>query len=473
MDTRVITGGTVVTATQTFKADIRVEEGRIAAVAQGLPTAGLKTIDASGCFVLPGGVDVHTHFDLTVNGLKVADGFETGTISAICGGTTTIVEHPGFTKEGSLFTPFSQTQEHALNHAVTDYGIHGVVSRVDENTATDIHTLIKKGVPSVKVYTTYAGRLEKEGLATVLAAMGKEKGLVAVHAEDHDAIGQLTAKLQQENRVSPPHHPISRPDWCEAKAIEELIALSRAANNAPLYIVHLSTKAGLEVIRKAKAQGLPIYAETCPQYLLLTDENYNRTGNEALQFVMSPPLRKQKDCDALWAGLADGTIDTVATDHCYFSLQQKTERGSRTVFECPGGIPGAETRLVLLWSEGVAKNRLTMNRFVELVSTAPAQIMGLAPAKGDIAIGADADIVIWNPTIQRTLSAKGLAHQGDYTPFADIIVTGWPQTVLLRGIPAVKDNTFIGHAGMGRYIPRTLNTDVLNTRNTNAPRRIP
>jgi dihydropyrimidinase len=457
MSALVITGGTVVTATQTIRADVRVENGRIAEAGPTLNVDNAQVMDATGCFILPGGVDVHTHFDLTVNGLKVSDGFELGTMSALCGGTTTIVEHPGFVEDGSLFTPLADTRTHALNRACTDYGVHGVVSRVDENTPDDLATLVHGGVPSVKVYTTYAGRLNDDELSTVLAAMGREHGLVTVHAENHAAITQLTADLRAKGQTTPPAHPASRPGWCEAEAVQRLIALSRAADNAPLYIVHLSTKAGLEHVRAAKAEGLPVYAETCPHYLLLTDERYQRPGSEALQYVMSPPLRTPEDCEALWQGLADGTIDTVATDHCCFSLQQKIERGGNNVFDCPGGIPGAETRLPLLWSEGVAKNRLTMNRFVELVSTAPARIMGLAPAKGDIAPGADADIVIFDPHATRTLSPETLAHPADYTPFAGIEVSGWPRAVLLRGMLGAREGRFTGQPGMGQYMPRTPN----------------
>ncbi len=457
MNALVISGGTVVTATQTIRSDVRVEDGRITHVGPDLSTDKATQIDAAGCFVLPGGVDVHTHFDLTVNGLKVSDGFRDGTMAALCGGTTTIVEHPGFPEDGSLFTPLADARTNALHNAVTDYGVHGVVSQVNGNTPEDLATLAHGGVPSVKVYTTYDGRLNDDQLTTVLSSMGRENGLVTVHAENHAAIAELTKSLRARKELSPRSHPASRPGWCEAEAIQGLITLAKAAGNAPLYIVHLSTRAGLEHIRKARSEGLPVYAETCPQYLLLTDERYERPTNEALQYVMAPPLRTGEDCEALWEGLADGTIDTVATDHCCFSLQQKLDRGSRDIFACPGGIPGAETRLPLLWSEGVQKNRLTMNRFVELVSTAPARIMGLSPLKGDIAPGADADLVIFDPHATRILSPETLAHPADYTPFAGMEVSGWPRTVLLRGMVGAQDGTFVGQPGMGHYVPRTLN----------------
>ncbi|WP_147820689.1 dihydropyrimidinase [Salidesulfovibrio onnuriiensis] len=454
-----VKGGTVVTSTETLKADVRVENGRIAGVGADLSSHEAHIIDATGKLVLPGGVDVHTHFNLEVGGLKVADGFHEGTRSAACGGTTTIVEHPGFTEDGSITAPIANYRKQAQNNCVTDYALHGVVAKVGENTKDDLAALVREGIPSVKVYMTYAGRLNDEEMIRVLEIMKAEHGLVTVHAENHEVIAELTRRLKDEGRLAPTSHPLSRPGYCEAEAVERMIALSRAAGNAPLYIVHLSTGAGLEAIRRAKAEGLPVYAETCPQYLLLTDDEYAREGDDALKYVLSPPLRKREDCEALWQGLADGSIDTVATDHCSFNLSQKTARGRDNIFACPGGIPGAETRLPLLYSEGVAKGRITLNRFVELVSTAPARIMGLAPAKGDIAPGADADIVILDPERKVTISPETLCHNADYNPYEGFVATGWPETVLLRGEAIIENNEFREREALGRFIERSRFTE--------------
>lgn len=454
MSAVLVKGGTVVTATETLTADVRVENGRIAEVGPSLASNGAVIIDATGKLVLPGGVDVHTHFNLEVNGLRVADGFLEGTRSAVCGGTTTIVEHPGFTDDGSLFTPLIAYRDDALGTCVTDYALHGVVAAVEERTGQDLAILVKEGIPSVKVYMTYAGRLADEEIATVLSAMKRANGLVTVHAENHEVITALTAELRAEGKLEATSHPLSRPASCEAEAVERMIALSRAAGNAPLYIVHLSTGAGLDAVRKAKAEGLPVYAETCPQYLLLTEERYAEPGDAALTYVMSPPLRTQEDCDALWQGLADGSIDTVATDHCSFNLSQKIERGRDNIFACPGGAPGAETRLPLLYSEGVEKGRISLNRFVELVSTAPARIMGLAPAKGEIVPGADADIVILDPGKDKIISADTLCHTADATPFEGFRVTGWPETVMLRGEVLVRNGEYLEREPMGRPLKR-------------------
>ncbi len=450
-----VKGGTVVTSTETQTADVCVKNGRITEVGPALSCKEAKLIDATGKLVLPGGVDVHTHFNLEVNGLKVADGFFEGTRAAACGGTTTIVEHPGFTPDGSLFAPIANYRKDALGNCVTDYALHGVVSKVGEDTGQELARLMADGIPSVKAYMTYAGRLDDDAIIAVLKAMKRERGLLTVHAENHEVIAELSGQLRDAGRLGPASHPLSRPDYSEGEAVERMIALARAAGNAPLYIVHLSTGVGLEAVRRAKAQGLPVYAETCPQYLLLTDERYSAPGDEALKYVLSPPLRKQEDCEALWQGLADGSIDTVATDHCSFNLSQKTERGRDDIFACPGGAPGVETRLPLLYSEGVKKGRLSLNRFVELVSTAPARLMGLAPAKGEIAPGADADIVIFDPKRKITISPATLRHNADYNPFEGFEVAGWPETVLLRGEAIIEKGKHTAREAMGRELKRT------------------
>ena len=455
MNQVLVKGGTVAGATTTLKADVRIENGRIAEVGANLSSEKAKVIDATGKLVLPGGVDVHTHFNLEVGGLKVADGFLEGTRSAVCGGTTTIVEHPGFTEDGSISAPIATYRMEALGNCVTDYALHGVVARVGENTRDDLAKLVREGISSVKVYMTYAGRLNDDDILRVLEIMKAEHGLVTVHAENHATITALTKKFKDAGRTAPIDHPLSRPGTCEGEAVARVIDLSRAAGKAPLYIVHLSTRLGLEAVRKAKAEGLPVYAETCPQYLLLTDREYARQGDDALKCVMSPPLRKDDDRQALWQGLADGTIDTVATDHCAFTLSQKIARGGNDIFACPGGIPGVETRLPLLFSEGVAKGRIGLNRFVELVSTAPARIMGLSPAKGEIAPGADADIVILDPEKEVILSPQTLCHNADYTPFEGFTVKGWPETLLLRGEVIVENGNCLEREPMGRFIERS------------------
>jgi dihydropyrimidinase len=449
-----VTDGTVVSSTTDLQADIRIEEGRIAAIGKHLDRDGCRIIEGSGCLVLPGGVDVHTHVNLSVGAEKVSDGFYHGTRAALHGGTTCIVEHPGFGPDGcGLFHQPDQYRREADPEAVADYGLHGVIQHVNDRVLADIAHLGETGISSVKVYLTYSGRLTDEEIIAVLQAAHRAGVLVCFHAENHAIVTALTGKLRQGNCSDPALHPRSRPDYAEAEAVYRLIQLARAAGEVPIYIVHLSTAAGLDVIKKARDEGSVVYAETCPQYLCLTDQCYNEA--DGLKYIMAPPLRRAEDCQALWQGLADGSIDVVATDHCSFSLARKKELGSDDIFRTPGGIPGVETRLPLLFSEGVVKQRIDLQQFVRLVATNPARIMGMAPHKGDIVPGADGDLVLLDPKQTTTLSTEVLHQQVDYTPFAGMTITGWPKTVLLRGRPVISDGQLSATRGCGAFIQRT------------------
>ncbi len=454
-----VANGTVVTAARVFQSDILIENGCIAAIGENLFDSDVcVTIDAADCYVMPGGIDVHTHLNLTVGEEHVSDGFYHGSMAAAHGGTTCIVEHPGFGPDGcELSHQIDLYQQQARNEMVIDYGLHGVVQHVDDQVLQSVGDLTDKGIASLKVYLTYAGRLGDEEIIQVMKATRKAGGLPTFHAENHAIISELTQGLRQKGDIrDPASHPKSRPDYAEAEAINRLIALSRAAGDVPIYIVHLSTAAGLEIIRNAQKQGLEIYAETCPQYLILTDPCYREANDRGLQYIMAPPLRTEQDCDALWDGLADGTISVVATDHCSFSFAQKLAKGKTDIFQAPGGIPGVETRVPLLFSEGVLKKRIGLNRFVRLISSNPARIMGLAPQKGEIATGADADLMILDPTIEKTISCESLHQQVDYTPFSGMKVRGWPRTVILRGEVVVEKDKFLGKKGYGRFVLRDI-----------------
>ncbi len=456
MDTLVV-DGTVVTSTDAFRADVRVAGGRIAEIGEGLPRQGAGLIDAAGCYVMPGGVDVHTHLSLEAGGERVSDGFFHGTAAAACGGTTCVVEHPGFGPEGcDPLEPVVRCREQAEGEAAVDYGLHGVAQSADPRALGRLRELVAAGIPTVKAYMTYSGRLEDAELLRVLEAVAREGGLTAVHAENHAIVRHLTGRLGRGDPSDPRLHPRSRPAYCEAEAVGRAIALARAAGGAPLYIVHLSTADGLAAVERARAAGLPVTAETCPQYLLLTEERYAEPDHRGLRYVMAPPLRGPEDRDALWRGLRHGAVDVVATDHCSFSFEQKLARGRDDVFRCPGGIPGVETRLPLLFSEGVLKGRIGLPRFVDLVATAPARIMGLWPRKGTLAPGADADLVIWDPEAERVLSPEALHQKVDYTPFEGMRVRGWPRVVMLRGEIIVEGGRFVGRRGQGRYVERRL-----------------
>lgn len=449
-----ITNGLVVTAEGELRADLLTRDGFIAAIGPGLAAPeGTEIIDAAGHLVLPGGVDVHTHLDLIVGGAKVSDGWFAGGRAAAYGGTTSVVEHPGFGPEGcSLNHQLALYRQNAVESAV-DYGLHGVFQHWDQALAPEVAELVKAGYPSFKTYMTYDGRLADEKFVRALKVLGEAGGLMTVHAENHAIVNFLADAL----RVSAPHlaasHPQSRPDYAEATAIDTALALAEAAGDAPLYIVHLSTAKGLERVRAARRAGRRVWAETCPQYLVLTDDCYQGDFTEALKYVMAPVPRKRADVQALWEGLADGTISTVATDHCSFAWAEKKARANGNVFKCPGGIPGVETRLPLLYSEGVVKRGLSLKRFAELVSGAPARLFGLS-RKGELAVGYEADVVIFDPHQEKRLTAEGLHQAVDYTPFANMTVRGWPRMVFLRGRKIIDGERFLGGPGQGKFIVR-------------------
>jgi len=454
-----VANGTVVTPTGTLQADILIKDGAIAALGRRLDRSGdPEIIDASGCYVMPGGIDVHTHCNLTVGDATVSDGFYDGSVAAAHGGTTCFVEHPGFGPTGcGLLHQIDLYRQQADREVIIDYGLHAVVQQVDNNILQDIGSLPRHGIASLKVYLTYSGRLRDEEIIAVLKAAHRAGVLVAFHAENHAIVSSLTEELRQSGRQNDPAlFPQSRPDYSEAEAINRLIALARAAGDVPIYIVHLSTGSGLEIIRRAKQQGSEIYTETCPQYLLLTKDCYRQPDPGGLAYIMAPPLRNQEDCDALWQGLADNTIDVVATDHCSFSLARKLRRGKDDIFNTPGGIPGIETRVPLLFSEGVLKKRIDLATFTRLVAANPARIMGLAPQKGEIRVGADADLMILDPRQEKTLGPSCLHQRVDYTPYAGMTIQGWPTMVMQRGRVVIEKGKQTVTRGTGSFVGRKI-----------------
>ena len=449
-----ICGGIVARHDHVGRADILLDKGLVLEVGENLPREGAQVVDASECFVMPGGVDVHTHLTLPLPGEDApADAFYTGTLAAALGGTTCVVEHPGFGPEGcSLLDPPRLVRALAEGQAVVDYGVHTVFQ--PHHDVAEVAQAAAEGYASGKLYRTYAGKLDDAQTLRVLTAMAGAGCLSTVHCENDALVRYLSALLQAGGENGAQAHPKARPALCEEESVFNTLALAQTAQ-AALYIVHLSTAAGLAHAEKARAAGAEVLVETCPQYLLLDQSCYEDGAAEGLKYVMAPALRTPRDNAALWEGLKRGTVDVVATDHCPFSYADKWRISGGNVFRCPGGVAGVETRVPLLFSEGVLKGRLTLSRLVQVLAEAPARLMGLTQ-KGRLTPGADADVLVLDPAVERVITADAL-HQGvDCTPFESLSVRGWPRDVWLRGQRLVADGAFVGERGCGQYVARTL-----------------
>jgi len=453
-----IKNGTIVTPDEVITGDLLVVGETIADIGRAiLPPNGadVQTIDAKGKYVLPGGIDVHTHFNLDIGVAVAQDDFYTGTLAAAMGGTTTIIDHPGFGPEGcSLFHQIKKYHEYAKDNAVIDYSFHGVLQHMDDQVLKDIPKLTDQGITSLKVYMTYDYMFTDQMLLDIFAAAQKNGVLIAVHAEDDALIQNLRKKYISQGKKEAIYHALSRPVKAEADAVRRVVDLAKKAGNAWVYIVHLSSQSGLSIIKKAKASGQNIIAETCPQYLLLDESLYTLPDHEGLKVVMSPPLRRKKDQAALWEGLSDKVISVVATDHCPFDFKLKKQLASDDFSKCPGGVAGVEARISLLYSNGVGQKKLSLAQFVKVTAENPARIMGLYPKKGVIAIGSDADIIILDPDKKETILNETLHENVDYSPYEGFNVHGWPCLTMVRGNIVVRNKIFTGEKGFGEFIKR-------------------
>ncbi len=438
-----------------MRADVLIRGEKIAEIGENLPREGSRVIDVSGLILFPGGIDVHTHLDLDTGFARASDDWYSGTAAAAYGGTTTVIDHPAFGPKGcSVFHQIDLYHDLASPKAVIDYSFHGVLQHTGGTVIDDLEGLIKRGIVSSKVYLTYDSMLSDGDVIKVLERMKTLGGLTAFHCENHGIVTHYRRTFTEEGKTAPYYHPHSRPHTAEAEAVSRVIRLAETVGEVPVYIVHLSTASGLEEIRRGRARGLPVFAETCPQYLLLDDRCYDEPDLGGLKYVMSPPLRKRSDSEALWEGIADGTIQTVGTDHCAFMFSVKKKLGGENFALCPNGAPGVETRMALLYSAGVRAGRITLGRFVEITSTLPARIMGLYPRKGVIAPGSDGDIVIFDPDRMATISREMLHENVDYTPYEGVKVTGFPVMTMLRGEIIVEDGVLRAKPGSGRFIKR-------------------
>jgi len=452
----VVVNGRIVTATDTYWGDVAIQDGKIAAIGHGgLRENAARVIDASGKYVLPGGIDVHTHLDMPFGGTTSSDDFESGTRAAAFGGTTTLIDFAIQYKGQPLRKAFDTWMEKASTKAVCDYSFHCIITELGKDQLDEMNALVQDGVTSFKLFMAYPGvfMLDDASIFKALRRTAENGGLICMHAENGNAIDVIVQQALAEGKKAPKYHALTRPTTAEAEATSRAIALAEMAG-APVYIVHLSCSDALEKVREARDRGLPVYAETCPQYLFLSIENFDVPGFEGAKYVFTPPLREKWHQEKLWNGLKRDHLQVVSTDHCPFCFKEQKELGRDDFTKIPNGGPGVEHRLSLIYSGGVSQGRLSVNRFVELVSTTPAKLFGLYPRKGTIAVGSDADLVIFDPNRKHTISAKTHHMRVDYSMFEGIEVTGMPSMVISHGKVIVDGDTFLGQAGSGTFLKR-------------------
>jgi dihydropyrimidinase len=451
-----IKGGRIATASDLFYGDILVVNGVIKEIGCDISCSVDQVINAAGKLVLPGGVDVHTHFNLHTGTAIARDDFYTGTVAAACGGTTCIVDHMGFGPANcNLLHQLKVYHEYAKGNAVIDYSFHGVIQHVNSDILKELEEMAAaEGISSFKIYMTYDYRISEADILKVMERLKAIGGLLTIHAENHEIIGCLKHKFIAEGCKTPLYHALSRPDYCEGDAVNRMISLAAAVGDAPLYIVHLTSNLGLQHISRARESGQIVYSETCPQYLLLDEERYNQELDEGLKYILSPPLRRQENNEAMWRGIREGAIQVVATDHCPFTIEIDKQKGREDFSKCPNGLPGVEERLPLMFSEGVMKGRISINKMVEVCCTNPAKLFGMYPKKGTLMPGSDGDIVIIDPLMEVTLTKDLLHSNVDYTPYEGFKLKGYPVMTLSLGEIIVQDNEFIGQRGRGKFIKR-------------------
>jgi dihydropyrimidinase len=455
----IIQGGRISTASDTFSCDIGIRDGCIAALGHDLGTAS-EVIDATGKWVLPGGIDSHVHLSQpSGEGIVMADDFETGTRSAAFGGNTTILPFCLQEKGQSLREALKQYHAKADGECFVDVSFHLIVTDpTDQTLGQELPALVEAGYTSFKVFMTYEGMALSDMEMLKVMAVARETGaLVMVHAENYDIIRFLTDQLEQAGKTEPKFHATSRPIVAEREATHRAISLAEITD-VPLMVVHVSNREAMEEIRRAQQKGLKIFGETCPQYLTLTEDDLDGLNMEGAKYVCSPPPRDRSSQEACWEGLQQGVFSVFSSDHCPFRYDDpngKLVPRGRTSFRwVPNGIPGVAARLPILFSEGVMKGRLDINRFVALTSTNHAKTYGLYPRKGTIAIGSDADIAIWDPEKKQTLTHDLLHDGSDYTPYEGILLTGWPILTMVRGEVVVRDGQLVGRKGHGRFLSR-------------------
>jgi dihydropyrimidinase len=464
MSSLLIRNGRVVTAVDDYTADLLVENGRIVAIGERMQVgAHVAEHDASGLLVIPGGIDCHTHLENTFGASTTCDTFESGTKAAAFGGTTTIVDFAFQRRDTSSLAAIARVQEAASTKAAVDYGLHVIVTHVDDQALEDMKLAIRhEGVTSFKMFMAYPGvvMVDDAAIFRAMRMVGQHGGIIALHAENGIVIDQLIREALAAGNRAPKYHGLTRPAIMEGEATHRGIKLAELAE-APVYFVHLSAREALAQIVEARDNGIPAFAETCPHYLFLDDSEYDREDFDVARYVMSPPLRPKENQAALWRALKFDDLHLISTDHCPFCMKEgyrgklnQKPLGRDDFSKIPNGVPGIETRMTMIYDGGVRQNRLSLNRFVELTSTAPAKIFGLFPRKGTIAVGSDADIALFDPEERHVISAKTHHSDCDFTLFEGREVQGRVKKVFLRGALIVDGEQWLGRPGAGRFVRR-------------------
>ncbi len=446
-------GGTVVSGNGTKKQDVLINGSKIVKVGRFLSTKDAQVVDCTGKLLFPGFIDAHTHFDLEVSDTVTVDDFLSGTKAAVCGGTTTIIDFATQNKGESLSQALNNWHLKAFSKSSCDYAFHMAISDLNDSVKEELPAMFEQGVTSFKAYMTYdAMKLSDEELFELLSSLKKLGGMLGVHCENHGIIKALTKEKQQTGELDVSAHPNVRPSVCESEAIDRLLSIASIVD-VPVVIVHLSSKDGLEVVRRHRAKGSKVYVETCPQYLLLDDSVYEKQGVEGAKFVCSPPIRKKDDSNALWKALKTGEVDTIATDHCSFTLDQKSV-GLDDFTKMPNGLPSVESRAVLLYTYGVAKRRISLEQMCSLLCENPAKLYGMYPKKGCIKAGSDADIVIYDTKRDSVISKDTHHSAADYSVYEGVRTKGRVECVYLRGKKVVDDGELVLD-NKGKYVHRS------------------
>ncbi|MDK2857210.1 MAG: dihydropyrimidinase [Verrucomicrobiota bacterium] len=459
--------GFIITAGESYYADLRIDDGTITLIGKDLPAGSAdEIIDASGLYIMPGGIDPHTHLEMPFGGTVSSDDFFTGQRAAAFGGTTFHIDFSLQSKGNTLLNGIKTWKQKAADKACIDYGFHIAVTDPSDKTIEEIPLLLEEGVSSLKLFMAYKNvyQVDDTGFLKVMDKAKSQGMLTLVHAENGDAISYLTERLMSEGKTGMKYHSIAHSAAVESEATNRAVSFCDVTG-APLYIVHISAEGAVKALREGRRKGLPVMGETCTQYMFCTEDDIARGGFEGAKYICSPPPKTETDKAAVWEAVCDGTLQTIATDHCPFWFEggkngrpAGKELGKGNWSKVPNGMPGIEDRFPVVWHHGVNSGKISPERFVEIISTNPARIFGLYPQKGSISIGADADLVLFDPNQKHVISA-GTHHMNvDYNIYEEMEVTGWPKRVMVRGRTLVMDDVWLGEAGYGKFVERNAGT---------------